>query len=117
MFFYGGALGALYTISLVLLGRRFKGADLSAASAMLAVMFCIGSFIWPSAGGAAMDRFGGGAMPVSLIVAYALFLVIVAAAWLRGASSEGGLSVCPAAVAHKVPVGASATLPDLQSRR
>ena len=81
MFFYGGALGALYTISLVLLGRQFKGADLSAASAMLAVMFCIGSFIWPSAGGAAMDRFGGSALPVSLIVAYAFFLVIVVAAW------------------------------------
>ena len=87
MFFYGGALGALYTISLVLLGRQFKGADLSAASAMLAIMFCVGSFIWPSAGGAAMDRFGGGAMPVSLIVAYALFLLIVVAAWLRGSSS------------------------------
>ena len=87
MFFYGGALGALYTISLVLLGRRFKGADLSAASAMLAVMFCIGSFIWPSAGGAALDRFGGDAMPVSLIVAYALFLAVVAGAWLRGSSS------------------------------
>ena len=84
MFFYGGALGALYTISLVLLGRRFRGADLSAASAMLAVMFCLGSFIWPSAGGAALDRFGGDAMPVSLIVAYAFFLVVVAAAWLRG---------------------------------
>ncbi len=87
MFFYGGALGALYTISLVLLGRKFKGADLSAASAMLAVMFCIGSFIWPSAGGAALDRFGGDAMPVSLIAAYALFLLIVVAAWLRGSSS------------------------------
>ena len=87
MFFYGGALGALYTISLVLLGRRFKGADLSAASAMLAVMFCLGSFIWPSAGGAAMDGFGGDAMPISLIAAYALFLVIVTAAWLRGSSS------------------------------
>ena len=87
MFFYGGALGALYTISLVLLGRRFKGADLSAASAMLAVMFCIGSFIWPSAGGAALDRFGGDAMPVSLIAAYAFFLVVVAGAWLRGSSS------------------------------
>ena len=87
MFIYGGALGALYTISLVLLGRQFRGADLSAATAMLAVMFCVGAFIWPSAGGAAMDRFGGGAMPVSLIVAYALFLLIVVAAWLRGSSS------------------------------
>ena len=89
MFFYGGALGALYTISLVLLGRQFKGADLSAASAMLAVMFCVGSFIWPSAGGAAMDRFGGDAMPVSLVAAYALFLLIVAAVWLRESVGNG----------------------------
>ena len=87
MFFYGGALGGLYTMSLVLLGRQFKGADLSAASAMLAVMFCVGAFIWPAAGGAAMDWYGTDAMPVSLIVAYAMFLLIVAVAWLRDSSS------------------------------
>ena len=87
MFFYGGALGALYTMSLVLLGRRFRGAALSASSAMLAVMFCAGAFIWPSAGGAAMDRFGAEAMPVTLIVAYALFLAVVVGAWRRGSSS------------------------------
>ena len=88
MFFYGGALGGLYTMSLVILGRQFKGADLSAASAMLSVMFCIGGFIWPSAGGAAMDWFGGDAMPVSLVAAYAMFLMIVAVAWLRAPSSK-----------------------------
>ena len=87
MFLYGGALGALYTMSLVILGRQFRGADLSAASAMLAVMFCVGAFLWPSVGGSAMDRFGADAMPVSLIVAYALFLAVVAASWLRGSSS------------------------------
>ena len=84
MFLYGGALGALYTLSLVLVGRQFKGADLGGASAMLAVMFCIASFLWPSIGGAAMDRFGADAMPVSLVAAYALFLAVMAAAWLRG---------------------------------
>ena len=87
MFLYGGALGGLYTLSLVLLGRQFKGADLSAASAMLSVMFCIGAFAWPSIGGAAMDRFGGGAMPVALVVAFAMFLLIVVVAWIRGPSS------------------------------
>ena len=88
MFFYGGALGGLYTLSLVLLGRRFEGADLSAASAMLSVMFCIGAFIWPSLGGGAMDRFGGSAMPVVLMAAYAMFLLIVVAAWIRGAEAR-----------------------------
>ena len=84
MFLYGGALGALYTLSLILVGRQFRGADLGGASAMLAVMFCIASFLWPSIGGAAMDRFGADAMPVSLAAAYALFLVIMVAARLRG---------------------------------
>ena len=88
MFFYGGALGGLYTMSLVLLGRRFKGAELSAASAMLAVMFCIGAFIWPAAGGAAMDWYGTDAMPISLVVAYAMFLLIVAVVWIRDRSRE-----------------------------
>ena len=88
MFLYGGALGALYTLSLVLVGRQFQGADLGGASAMLAVMFCIASFLWPSLGGAAMDRYGADAMPVSLVAAYALFLAVVAAAWLRGAAPE-----------------------------
>lgn len=88
MFLYGGALGGLYTLSLVLLGRQFKGADLSAASAMLSVMFCIGAFVWPSIGGAAMDRFGAGAMPAALVVAFAMFLLIVAVAWLRSPSSR-----------------------------
>ena len=88
MFFYGGALGGLYTMSLVLLGRQFKGAELSAASAMLSVMFCIGAFIWPAAGGAAMDWYGTDAMPVSLVAAYAMFLLVVAAAWVRDPSSR-----------------------------
>lgn len=51
---------------------------------MLAVMFCIGSFLWPSLGGAAMDRMGAEAMPVTLVIAYALFLAVMAAAWFRG---------------------------------
>ena len=86
MFIYGGALGALYTISLVLLGRRFKGADLAAASAMLSVMFSIGAFVWPPFGGAIMDRFGERAMPVSLVIAYATFLPLVLTVWIRGAT-------------------------------
>ena len=88
MFFYGGALGALYTMSLVLLGRQFRGADLSAASAMLSVMFCIGSFIWPPMGGVAMDQIGPRAMPVVLVLAFALFVSIVLGTWLRSPSSR-----------------------------
>ena len=86
MFFYGGALVGLYTISLTALGRQFRGADLGAASAMLSVMFCIGAFVWPSLGGALMDRFGEGAMPFTLGLAFAVLLLIVAAAWIRSPS-------------------------------
>ena len=88
MFIYGGALGALYTMSLVLLGRQFRGADLSAASAMLSVMFCIGAFIWPPMGGAVMDQLGARAMPVVLVLAFALFVPVVLVAWLRSRRSR-----------------------------
>ena len=91
MFLYGGALVGLYTMSLTLLGRQFKGADLSAASAMLSVMFCIGAFVWPSLGGMLMDRFGEGAMPVVLVLAFALFILIVAVAWIRDPASRRGV--------------------------
>ena len=88
MFIYGGALGALYTMSLILLGRQFRGADLSAASAMLSVMFCIGAFIWPPMGGAVMDQLGARAMPVVLVLAFALFVPVVLVAWLRSRMSR-----------------------------
>ena len=88
MFIYGGALGALYTMSLILLGRQFRGADLSAASAMLSVMFCIGAFIWPPLGGAVMDQLGARAMPVVLVLAFALFVPVVLVAWLRSRRSR-----------------------------
>ena len=88
MFFYGGALGALYTMSLVLLGRQFRGADLSAASAMLSVMFCIGAFLWPPMGGAIMDQMGTRAMPVVLVLAFALFVPVVLGTWVLGRSSR-----------------------------
>ena len=55
---------------------------------MLAIMFCIGSFLWPSLGGAAMDRFGPDAMPVSLVAAYALFLAVMVAVRLRAPAPE-----------------------------
>ena len=43
----------------------------------------VGAFLWPSAGGAAMDRFGGVAMPVVLMAACAMFLLVVAGAARR----------------------------------
>ena len=63
---------------------------------MLSVMFCIGAFIWPPLGGALMDQLGERAMPVSLVVAYSLFLPIVLVTWLRGPFIEGAsVKSCP----------------------
>ena len=35
-----------------------------------------------------MDWYGTDAMPISLVAAYAMFLLIVGAAWLRDSSSK-----------------------------
>ena len=74
MLLVGGAFGALYTLPLVLIGRRFKGADLGAAATMRGVVFCIGSIIGPPVVGALMQWSGPTALPVALAVAFAVVL-------------------------------------------
>lgn len=83
MFFFGGGLGAIYTLSLVLLGQKFKGADLGAATTVFGVMFCLGSITGPPIGGLSMEYLGSHGMPISLAIIYLLFLPLPLIAYLR----------------------------------
>lgn len=74
MFLFGGGLGALYTISMVLLGERFKGADLSAAATVFAVMFCVGSMIGPPIAGLGMEHSPQYGLP---LVMAGIFLLVL----------------------------------------
>lgn len=72
MFFFGGTFAALYIVPLTMLGRQFKGADLSAAAAVFSVMFCFGSLVGPPLGGVGMSLLGNDGMRWALVLVFAL---------------------------------------------
>lgn len=84
MLAFGAILSGIYTIALIILGDRFRGADLAAASALFGVMWGAGSMLGPVLGGVAMDRVPSHGVPVVLTALFALFLPLPLAAWLRG---------------------------------
>jgi MFS family permease len=60
-FVWGGVGGGLYTLAMVQIGQRFRGASLLRATSLLVVIYTVGSAIGPLLGGIALDispRFG-----------------------------------------------------------
>jgi MFS family permease len=55
MFVFGGLIASLYTLGNILMGERFRGGDLAAASTVFAAMWALGALIGPPAGGLALD--------------------------------------------------------------
>lgn len=55
MFAWGGAAVALYTVGLILLGQRFRGAELASANAAFILMYNVGFLIGPPLAGYAMQ--------------------------------------------------------------
>ena len=66
IFLWGGAYYAIYTLSLVRLGERFKGAALIAGNAAFAAMWGVGGLIGAPAVGAAMQLWGPAGLSVVL---------------------------------------------------
>ena len=80
----GGALGAFYTIGMVMIGRRFRGADLVAVNAVFVLMWGIGAVGGPAITGAAMDAFGLNAMPAVVVIACLLYLPLAILRLIKG---------------------------------
>ncbi|GMQ76497.1 MAG: hypothetical protein BMS9Abin01_1777 [Gammaproteobacteria bacterium] len=83
MFVFGGTFAALYIIPLTMLGRRFKGADLSAAASVFAVMFSFGAVAGPPLSGAGMAFLGNDGMRWAPVLLYALVLPLPVIGLLR----------------------------------
>jgi MFS family permease len=90
MFLYGGALGALFAVPLALLGERFKGADLGAASTTYSIMFCLGAIAGPFMSGVAIDSVGEAGLPATLVVLYLVVVPLPALAWLKSRAGKRG---------------------------
>ena len=63
---FGAAMGGVYTVSLAMMGRRFKGPDLGRAATVRSILFCVGALLLPPVSGTAIDWFGPDGLPVSL---------------------------------------------------
>jgi len=83
MLFLGAATTGVYTISMVMIGEQFRGADLAAASALFGLMFGAGSVLGPPVGGVAMKLLPPHGVPLSIAVMYAIFLPLPVIALLR----------------------------------
>jgi MFS family permease len=82
MLAYGAIISAIYTVAMVIIGERFRGADLAAASALFGLMWGGGSILGPPIGGLAMDLHSHG-VPLALALLFVLFLPLPVGAWLR----------------------------------
>ena len=72
----------------ILVGERFRGAQLAGASAAFTAMYAMGVLIGPPAAGVSMDLFGPDGLPYTMIVLYGLVLPIVALTMYRNKVSR-----------------------------
>ena len=77
MFFWGGALFAIYTLGLGLLGADFPRAQLAAANVVFVMFYEIGSAGGPTLAGAAIDLIGPEGLPAVVAVSAAALLLVI----------------------------------------
>lgn len=82
---FGASAGGLYTLSLILIGQRYRDDALVRANAHIAMLWGIGSLLGPLSTGAASQWLSSHALPLLMAVAALIFIVL---AWQRGAFSD-----------------------------
>lgn len=87
LFVWGSAAYGVYTLALVELGDRFRGATLLAGNAAFALVWGIGGLVGPPLSGGAMDALGANGLPLVLGLLYAGLFVALALRPRRAAAS------------------------------
>lgn len=75
-FALGGVEGMIYALGVILLGQKFRGADLAAASVLYTGMWGAGTMLGPAIVGAGMDVFGDASMPYLIAAIYTVYLPV-----------------------------------------
>lgn len=78
---FGASAGGLFTLSLILIGERYRDDQLVRANAHVAQLWGIGCLLGPLSTGAASQWISGHALPLLLAGGAAVFIVL---AWRRG---------------------------------
>ena len=76
----GGLMGGLYTLSLALIGERFRGADLTQANTAFVMTFQLGAIAGPPFCGALMHLLGVAVFPLTLCLPLAILALALLAA-------------------------------------
>lgn len=76
LFFWGGAVAAMYTIGLAHLGSRLSGRELANANAAFVFCYGVGMLVGPQAIGLGMDLFGPAGFAWSLAVFFVAYIVL-----------------------------------------
>jgi MFS family permease len=80
---FGGLRAGHYGLAVMLLGERFRGADLPSATAVFGAMFGIGSVMGPAISGLAIDVWDPHGLPLVVALFYLIFLPMPLIAYLR----------------------------------
>jgi MFS family permease len=83
IFLLGGVEGMIYALGVILVGQRFRGAMLAAATTMFTACWGAGTMLGPLLVGVGMDRFGADQMPFIVFGFFALFLPLPVISYLR----------------------------------
>ena len=87
---FGGAEGMIYALGLMLLGERFKGPMLAAASTTFTASWAAGILLGPFVVGAGMDWFGANSMALLVFGLFAVYLPVPLIAWMRSKRQQPG---------------------------
>jgi len=82
-FLFGGVEGMIYALGVILVGQRFRGAMLAAATTMFTACWGAGTMLGPLLVGIGMDRFGSDRMALIIFAFFALFLPLPVASYFR----------------------------------
>lgn len=82
-FVFGGVEGMIYALGVILVGQRFQGAKLAAATTMFTACWGAGTMLGPLIVGIGMDRLGAAQMPFIILCFFAVFLPFPLASYLR----------------------------------
>lgn len=83
LFVWGGLVAGLYTVALVELGARYRGATLAAANAAVVSAYGIGALVGPPLVGAAMDAVDPHGLSIALAAMASVYLAVAIARALR----------------------------------
>ena len=78
----------IYALGVVLIGERFKGAQLAAATTAFSACWGAGTMLGPLLVGIGMDKLGNDSMVLIIFAMFVVYLPLPVIAWLRSVRQE-----------------------------